>query len=112
MRYWIDVPEGNEAIVQSLAKEIGVELHEMSKRRMSRFALPCGAGFGDHVWRVNYKQQRIEASFSKPCSDSKKLKGLGFRWLHEDGVWYAPNSQEYANICSAMGFKQVEHVIA
>lgn len=110
-RFWFDIDEGNEAIISSLSKEIGVQFHEMTARRMSRFSRMCGNGFGDHVWRINYAQQRIEASFSKPCMESKKLKSFGFKWLHEDGIWYAPNLQEFADNCESLGLSQVESVM-
>lgn len=108
IKFWFETSD--RTIAESLAREMGVELHEMSARRWSRFGKTCGEGFGDHVWRVNYKMNGIEASFSKACSESAELKRNGFRWNHNAGVWYAKNEQKNADVCEKLMLRQVEAV--
>lgn len=110
IKFWFEIDQSNRVLVESFAKEMGIELHEMTARRWSRFSKPCGSGFGDHVWRVNYKKNGIEASFSKPCKESNELKRAGFRWSHNEGLWYARNEQSFANTCVNLGLRQVESV--
>lgn len=110
IRFWFEIDSSMESIVQSLAKEIGVEIKPMTARRWSRFGKPSGKGFGDKVWRVNYKMGSIEASFNKPCKESKSLKMNGFKWNHADGIWYAPNNNENAEVCFSLNLDQTEPV--
>ena len=110
MKFWFEAED--TAIAMSLAKELGVELHPLGRARQKRFGRGCGPGFGDHIWRVNYELNRIEASFAKPCLESKILKANGFKWSAECGVWHAPNTQENASVCTeAANLTQVESIL-
>lgn len=102
--------ESIEIVKTMMRNEFGIEISEMSSRRKSRFSVPAGKGFGDCVWRVNYKLDRIEASFSRPCWQSKTCKSGGMKWVHEDGVWCAPNAQRYADLCNIIKLTQVESI--
>lgn len=108
--YWFSVKESDAVIVVSYLKEMGIEAKEMTPRRSKRFGTKAGPGFGDHVWRVNVPFFRIEASFSKPCADSRTLKQAGFRWDHQDGVWYSENTDANAAFLNSIGLRQVAHV--
>ena len=108
--YWFSVKETDAVIVISYLKEMGIEAKEMSPRRSRRFGSKCGPGFGDHVWRVNVPLSRIEASFSKPCADSRTIKSCGFRWDHAEGVWYSENTDANASLLNSIGLRQVAHV--
>lgn len=109
--YWFSVSNGADAaIVLSYLKEMGIDAKELTPRRQGRFGKSCGPGFGDMVWRVNSRLDRIEASFSRPCATAKQVKALGFRWDHSAGVWYGPNTDFSADQIEALGLKQVDHV--
>ena len=113
-RYYFDVTEEQErniALVFSMMKsEFGIEVNELKSRRSSRFSTPVGVGFGDCVWRVNYNADRIEASFARPCWQSKAVKSAGFKWNHECGIWYAENTQTNAEACGILKLVQVESI--
>lgn len=110
-RFWFEIDSDDYAIVASMLKnEFGIELNTLTSRTNKRFALPAGAGFGDKVWRVNYADDCIEASFSKPCFQSKTLKGFGFKWCHERGVWIGDNDERCATACRIIKLVQVEGV--
>lgn len=110
--YWFTVKAGDEVIVLSALRELGIEAKPLTPRRSGRFGAKCGPGFGDHVWRVNCRDERIEASFSHPCADSRTLKQAGFKWDHEQGVWYSDDTDATASFLNALGLKQAAHVLA
>lgn len=113
-RFCFDVTEEQERnislVISMMKSEFGIEVKEMKSRRSSRFSTPVGAGFGDCVWRVNYREDRIEASFAKPCWQSKACKSSGMKWNHEGGFWYAPNEQKFADACNILKLVQVEAI--
>lgn len=110
MRFWFEVSD--VAIAAALAKELGVELHTLGAARQKRFSRKAGPGFGDHVWRVNYALDRIEASFDKPCTESKMLKANFFKFDWHDGVWYSQNTHDNATICKEVAnLTQIESVL-
>ena len=115
-RYFFEVSDEQDkfitAIVSMMKSEFGVDVREMKRCRNSRFSTPVGAGFGDCVWRVNYRDNQIEASFAKPCWQSKAIKSSGMKWNHEGGFWYAPNEQRFADACNILKLSQVDSIPA
>ena len=115
-RYWFEIPkelEGSGCIVaKMLADEFGITVSELKGRRASRFSEPVGNGFGDKVWRVNYVSDQIEASFSRPCWQSKAVKQGGMKWNHIGGFWYGPNTQQTADMCNMLKLVQVDSINA
>lgn len=110
-RYWFEIEEQNEIILNSFVKEIGIKLHKFSERPTSKYVRRCGSGFGNNVWRINYPKKRIEASFEKPCSRSKKLKEFGYRWDNKSGVWYSPNNEYFAECANSIGLERVGDIL-
>ena len=110
-RFMFECEDGQLDIIKSMMKsEFGIEIAEFRSRRNSRFAEPVGPGFGDKLWRVNYELNRIEASFGKPCFQSKALKTADFKWDHAAGLWYADNTEHYAEVCRLLKLVQTDSV--
>lgn len=109
--YWFMAKEGDDVIVLSFLRSLGIEAKELTPRRSRRFGSSCGPGFGDNVWRVNIPMVRIEVSFSKPCANSRILKQCGFKWDHQRGVWYSEDTDANATLLNSLGIRQIEHVV-
>lgn len=113
--YWFTMDEDDAVIVLSYLKEMGVKVEPFDRGGESRKTIQkgrCGPGFGNMVWRVNCAENRIEASFSKPCPASRILKSKGFRWNHLEGIWTIPNFDVYAEFLNSLGLRQVDPVLA
>lgn len=113
--YYELTPKQNESadmIASMMKSEFGIVVKRMKERRNSRFSVPVGSGFGDCVWRVNYHNDTIEASFSRPCWQSKAVKQGGMKWNHQGGFWYGPNTQQVADMCNMLKLTQVDAISA
>lgn len=112
MKFIFECKESDAPIILGmLLNEFGIKAEEFRARR-SRFASPAGSGFGDNVWRINYAENIVEASFEKPCWKSKTLKSAGFKWIHEKGVWASENSQRSADILNLLKMVRVDDIPA
>jgi len=110
-KYVFECDDDKVEIVKSMMKsEFGIEVNELRRRKNSRFAEPVGPGFGDKLWRVNYEMDSIEASFSKPCWQSKALKAAGFVWCHGRGLWFSTNESKNEEVCNMLKLVQTDSV--
>lgn len=113
--YWFTMEEDDAVIVLSYLKEMGIKAEPFDGRGESQRTIRngrCGPGFGNGVWRVNCAENRIEASFSRPCPASQILKSNGFRWIRSEGIWAIPNFDVYADLLDSLGLRQVDPVLA
>lgn len=103
--------ENQSNIIRSMMRsEFNIDIEESVSRRRYRSSKPAGPGFGDKVWRVNYETNRVEASFARPCHQSRSLKAAGFMWDNGSGVWYRDNTGESASVCMLIKLVQVDPV--
>ena len=112
MKFIFECKESDAPIILGmLQNEFGIKAEEFRSRK-SRFSSPAGSGFGGNVWRINYAENIVEASFEKPCWKSKTLKSAGFKKIQKKGVWASENCQRSADVLNLLNVIRVDDIPA